>query len=318
MFNPFALAKRLRAVGLLGISERNAEYILKYNQRKFYPRVDDKLITKTMAIQHGLPVPELYAVIHEEHEIDELHEKIKNRDSFVVKPAHGSGGDGILIITGRRGDKYRRSNGTLMSHEDFNHHLSNALSGLFSLGGQNDHVLVEYCVQFDPIFDHVSYRGVPDVRIITFKGFPVMAMIRLPTRMSDGKANLHQGAIGVGIDIPTGVTCRGVWGNEPVKEHPDTDQTIIGLQIPRWDELLMIAAKSSDMSQLGYVGVDIVLDKFLGPLVLELNARPGLNIQIANGNGLLHRLQKIEALGGNVSLDPVERIVFSKANFHTT
>src|SRR5690606_30833957 len=103
------------------------------------------------------------------------------------------------------------------------------------------------------------------IRIISFLGYPVMAMIRLPTRMSDGKANLHQGAIGVGIDIPTGITRRGVWGTEPVKEHPDTEHTIVGLEMPQWEELLMIAAKSYELSGLGYVGVDIVMDKERGP-----------------------------------------------------
>ncbi|MCE3002305.1 MAG: alpha-L-glutamate ligase-like protein [Xanthomonadaceae bacterium] len=320
MFGLIETAKRLRSKGLMGIGQRNAEYVLRYNPRKFYPRVDDKLITKRLALDAGLPVPELYAVVREEHEIAALHDKIRGREQFVVKPAHGSGGDGILVINGRRGEKYRRTNGQFMSREEFDHHLSNMLSGLFSLGGQPDHILVEYCVQFDPIFENVSYKGVPDIRIIVFLGYPVMAMIRLPTRLSDGKANLHQGAIGVGIDIPTGLTRRGVWGNEPVKEHPDTEHSIVGLQIPRWDELLLIAARCYELSQLGYVGVDIVLDKNLGPLILELNARPGLAIQIANGNGLLHRLQRIQALeeAGTLSGDPAERVAFSRAHFPTT
>lgn len=160
----------------------------------------------------------------------------------------------------------------------------------------------------------------PDIRIISFLGYPVMAMIRLPTRMSDGKANLHQGAIGVGIDIPTGTTRRGVWGTEPVREHPDTEHTIVGLSIPHWDELLLIGARAYELSKLGYVGVDVVLDKAHGPMVLELNARPGLAIQIANGNGLLHRLRRIQALEaeGRLSADPAERVAFSKANFPTT
>jgi alpha-L-glutamate ligase-like protein len=314
--NPFRIVRRLREIGLAGINQRNAEFVLKYNQRKFYPRVDDKLITKQLAIEAGLPVPELYAVVREEHEIEEVHEKLRDREAFVAKPAHGSGGDGILIINGRRGAKYRRSNGHLMTREDFDHHLSNTLSGLFSLGGQPDAVLIEYCVQFDPIFDHVSYKGVPDVRVIVFRGYPVMAMIRLPTRQSDGKANLHQGAIGVGIDIPTGLTRRGVWGNEPVKEHPDTEHSIIGLEIPRWHELLLIAARAADLSGLGYVGCDLVLDKQLGPLILELNARPGLAIQIANGNGLVHRLRKIEAIE-TPDPDPEARVAYSRREFPT-
>src|SRR5688572_2722773 len=226
----------------MGIGQRNADYVLLHNPRKYYPRVDDKLITKKLALQAGLPVPDLYAVVREEHEIAELHDKLKGRDAFVVKPARGSGGDGILVITGRRGDKYRKASGNLMSREEFEHHLSNGLSGLFSLGGAPDHLIVEYCVQFDPVFDNVSYKGVPDIRIIVFLGYPVMAMIRLPSRLSDGKANLHQGAIGVGIDIPTGRTKRGVWGTEIIRDHPDTEHSIVNLAIPHWHDLLAMAS----------------------------------------------------------------------------
>ena len=217
------------------------------------------------------------------------------------------------------GDNYRRASGNLMPREEFEHHLSNGLSGLFSLGGQPDHLLVEYCVEFDPVFEHVSYKGVPDIRIIVFLGYPVMAMIRLPTRLSDGKANLHQGAIGVGIDLPSGTTRRGVLGTEVVREHPDTERPLLGLQIPRWDELLLMAARCHELSGLGYVGVDFVLDRTRGPLILELNARPGLAIQIANGNGLLPRLQAIEALAAARTLSPVpeHRVAFAKHHFGT-
>jgi alpha-L-glutamate ligase-like protein len=307
MLSPFEIVRRLRRIGLMGIGRRNADYVLMYNPRKFYPRVDDKLITKNLALAAGLPVPELYAVVSEEHQIADLHDKLKKHEQ-------------ILVISGRRGDKYRRSNGHLMTRDEFEHHLSNGLSGLFSLGGHPDHLLVEYCVQFDPIFDQVSYKGVPDVRIIVFLGYPVMAMIRLPTRLSDGKANLHQGAIGVGIDIPTGLTRRGVWGTEIIKDHPDTEQSIVGLSIPRWDELLEMASRCYELSGLGYVGVDFVLDRNRGPLILELNARPGLAIQIANGNGLLHRLRKVEALRDRegLSADPKTRVAFAREHFPTT
>jgi alpha-L-glutamate ligase-like protein len=180
-------ARRLKEIGLVGLNQRNANYILMYNQRKFYPRVDDKLITKQMAIDHGLPVPELYAVVKEEHEIEELHSKIADKEQFVVKPAHGSGGDGILVITGRKGDNYRKASGQMINRADFNHHVSNALSGLFSLGGQPDHVLVEYCVQFDPIFDHVSYKGVPDIRIIVFKDSLAYQAKRWQSQFASGR-----------------------------------------------------------------------------------------------------------------------------------
>jgi alpha-L-glutamate ligase-like protein len=114
----------------------------------------------------------------------------------VVKPAQGSGGDGILVITGRSKRKrnmFRRSSGLLISEAEIQHHLSNIISGQYSLSGNPDKALIEYCVHFDPIFAEVSYQGVPDIRVIVYRGYPAMAMVRLPTRASDGKANLHQG-----------------------------------------------------------------------------------------------------------------------------
>lgn len=46
---------------------------------------------------------------------------------------------------------------------------------------------------------------------------------------------------------------------------------------------------------MGYLGIDFVLDASLGPVVLEANARPGLAIQVANRQGLLPRLEFIDA-----------------------
>lgn len=290
----FALARRLRDAGVLGINQRNADFIAAYNPRHRYPLVDDKLLTKQLALQSGIAVPELYGVIEIERQIRELGTLLEQHGEFVIKPAHGSGGDGILVITGRIRQLFRKASGDFITQEELNHHISNTLGGLFSLGGAQDKALIEARVHFDPIFESVTYQGVPDVRIIVFRGVPVMAMVRLPTRASDGKANLHQGAIGAGIDMGTGRTLTAVCGNDVVTEHPDTHQSVTGVEIPNWQALLRIAARCHDLMQLGYVGVDLVLDRVRGPLMLELNARPGLNIQIANSCGLLRRLNVVE------------------------
>jgi alpha-L-glutamate ligase-like protein len=121
-----------------------------------------------------------------------------------------------------------------------------------------------------------------------------MSMMRLPTHLSNGKANLHQGAIGVGIDIATGITTTGVWFNDIITEHPDTGIEITGIKIPNWENLLNLAARCYQLTGLGYQGIDIVIDRDKGPMLLELNARPGLNIQIANCAGLLPRLKIVE------------------------
>ena len=173
-----------------------------------------------------MAVPELYGVIAEQHEVADLPRLLDGREDFVLKPAHGSGGNGILVIAGRRGKRFRKISGELVDPEELYHHASNTLSGLYSLGGHRDRVMVEYRVRVDPLFEQITYQGVPDLRIIVFRGYPVMAMVRLPTRASDGKANLHQGAVGVGIDLATGTTLGGVLGNETVDEHPDTDHPL--------------------------------------------------------------------------------------------
>jgi alpha-L-glutamate ligase-like protein len=307
----FGLAKKLSSAGIMGINKRNSDYTLVYNQRRFYPLVDDKLRTKQLAIDAGIAVPELYGVIEIEHQIRELPEFLKKYSDFVLKPAQGTGGEGIEIIVGKVKGLYRKSNGQLVTEAQLQHHVSNILNGLFSLGGHEDKAIIEYRVKFDLVFDAISYQGVPDIRIIIFMGFPVMAMLRLPTHMSSGKANLHKGAIGVGIDIGTGRTLNAVLKNDVVTEHPDTRNPVTGLEIPRWEELLMIAAKCYELTGLGYLGVDIVLDRVKGPLVLEMNARPGLNIQIANHMGLLHRLEFIQANAMRLG-SVLDRVAYSR------
>ena len=307
--NPF----KLKELGIVGMNARNVECVQKYNRRKFYPLVDDKVITKSITEKAGLTVPKLYSIIQYQYELKKLSEHLEGFTDFVIKPSKGSGGNGILVITGKQGDLFVKPNGKTVSIDDVKRHISNILSGLYSLGGQPDKAMIEYRVHFSDFFKDISYQGVPDIRVIVFLGFPIMAMTRLPTSESDGKANLHQGAIGVGIDIATGRTLSGVQQNKPVNVHPDTKNSFKNLVIPQWDTLLEISAGCYEIAKLGYLGVDIVLDKDIGPMILELNARPGLAIQIANDLGLNKRLSVIKQAPENLNVK--QRVKFSKDNF---
>jgi alpha-L-glutamate ligase-like protein len=304
----------LRRAGVLGLNCRNSEYTLKYNQRRFYPLVDDKVLCKERLKERNLPVPDLIGVVEFNSQAAHVEELIGTNREFVIKPANGSGGSGILVITDRRADYFLDSDSRLVLKEDLVHHLTNVIGGLYSLGGQPDVAMIESLVHFDPLFAQLTYHGVPDIRVIVFKGYPVMAMTRLPTRMSHGKANLHQGAIGAGIDLATGMTFGGVSGNSLVETHPDTGHRIEGFQVPHWGRIMDMAAQCYEAVELGYLGVDIVLDRDLGPLILELNARPGLNIQLANRRGLRERLDAIEALGSLHEL-PHRRVEWSRRMF---
>ncbi|CAM4103395.1 MULTISPECIES: alpha-L-glutamate ligase-like protein [Shewanella] len=310
----FANPLRLRDNGVLGMNKRNIDYIGRYNQRKFYKRVDDKLTTKQLALANDIAVPALIGTVCQQHEIMHIPEMVNNRDGFVIKPSQGSGGKGILVITKVENGHYFKPNGHEVTPSEIDRHISNILSGLFSLGGKPDVAIVEGLIEFDPVFDGYSFEGVPDIRLIVFKGFPVMGMLRLSTAASDGKANLHQGAVGVGLDIATGRGLHAVQFDRPLDLHPDTDKKLTEIQVPHWDTLLHTASKAYEMSELGYLGTDMVLDQKLGPLLLELNARPGLAIQIANAQGLLPRLKHVEQMK-NQSMSVEERVAYAKTHF---
>lgn len=313
----FDAARQLRSAGVLGLNERNSDLIMRLNPRRLYPCVDDKALTKKLAIQAGMAVPDLYGIITNQGEVRAFPTIIADCQSFVVKPAQGSGGDGILVVTNRserKRDCFRLSSGVIVSQGEILYHLSNIVGGQYSLSGNPDKALIEYCVQFAPIFADVSYQGVPDIRVVVYRGYPAMAMVRLPTRASDGKANLHQGAVGAGIDMNTGVTMNGVLDDEVVDEHPDTGALVAGLAIPHWDFILESSAKCFEVTGLGYLGVDMVIDRDRGPMILEMNARPGLNIQIANGVGLSSRIARVEQIH-DASASPAERAAIARREF---
>ena len=296
---------------IMGINARNRDYISPNNRRRYYPLVDDKLLTKKLALDAGIQVPELYGVVEFINQAGKVAELAAPHKHFVVKPCRGSGGGGIMVIQNVIGSSFQKANGELVSAGDMQYHMTNVLGGMYSMQGKQDRAIIEYAVQFDPIFQEITYQGVPDIRIIVYKGVPVMAMLRLPTRRSDGKANLHKGGIGVGIRMHDGVTMYGVQGRHFINEHPETLKPLEGRQIPRWPFLLEMAAKFYEITKLGYVGVDIVLDKNKGPMVLEANARPGIAIQIANRRGLLSRTERVDAEEGVESWSMQQRIDFA-------
>jgi alpha-L-glutamate ligase-like protein len=306
---------RLKRMGILGMNCRNRDFIGSYNPRSLFPLVDNKLKTKLLAEEYEVTTPKLLFVVNAQYEIAHIEDQLMDLETFAIKPAKGSGGKGILVIIGRRGEKFVKASGAEITLDDIRRHMSNALAGLYSLGGKPDVVLVEDLIQFDDYFKDYSFEGVPDIRIIVFKGYPVMAMLRLATKKSDGKANLHQGAVGVGLDIATGRALNAVQHSKPVTHHPDTKRALNEIQIQDWRNWLLLAAKCYEMTGLGYIGTDLVLDKTRGAQLLELNARPGLAIQVANGRGLLPRLRHVEVLKARMHRTPEQRVDYVMKTF---
>jgi alpha-L-glutamate ligase-like protein len=288
--------RALRQRGVLGMNDRNGSFILPNNPRKHYPRVDDKLLTKRLAQAAGIPIPRLLGVVSEYHELRDVPAMLDHLQPFVIKPARGAQGNGIVVIVEAAKGRYRRANGTFLDDAEVQEHISSILSGVFSLRGDWDSAIIEEMIVIHPAFSPIALQGVPDIRVVVYRGLPVMAMCRLPTSLSSGRANLHQGAIGMGIDIASGRSVHAMLRNRTITTHMDTGHDLVGFTVPHWNEVLSLAARASDVSGLGYLGVDVVVDAAHGPVLLELNARPGLAIQLANMEGLLPRLRRADSI----------------------
>lgn len=312
---PFAGPRSLHARGVLGINSRNGRLVLPLNPRRLYPQVDDKLYTKRLVEAAGIATPKLLGSVSHHYELRLLPEMLRDLGDFVLKPSHGAQGNGIIVIVARDGDEFRKSSGAMLTFTRLQQHVSSVISGVFSLRGDWDSCMIEERIIIEPSFERISRFGIPDVRVIVYRGLPVMAMSRLPTSESDGRANLHQGAIAAGIDMATGKVVHAAHHNETVTHHVDTGYPIVGFQVPHWDDLLSLSVRAADTTGLGYLGVDIVVDARRGPLLLELNARPGLSIQIANDEGLLPRLRQVESTSSGPNLSPSERCEITRKLF---
>lgn len=290
----------MKLSSILGLNARSI-YSFKHNSEKGGNIASSKILTAKYLEKEGIPTPLIYAKFVSANEISGFDwEKLP--DSFVIKPSRGLGGEGIVVVKGR---SLRPAQGKptwvttqrrKVTAEELKTLVSDILEGAYSLGNAPDVALVQEYVGRHKAFRRYSYRGTPDIRVVVFNKVPIMAMLRLPTKESGGRANLHQGAIAVGIDIATGITTRAIWHGKQIFYKPDTKRKLRGIKIPLWGRVLEISSQASSAIELGYAGVDVVLHPEKGPMVLEINNQPGLQIQVANAAGLRKRIERIEDL----------------------
>ncbi len=282
---------------VLGLNARNRLF-LSSNKKEGRKIADSKLQTKRFLRRAGLPTPRILATFSNSAKINDFAWETLP-DNFVLKPSKGFGGQGILIVKKKAkwAGEWYLMDGSLIRTQDLRFHALEILAGRFSLHNTPDVAFIEERIKIQKIFAKYVWHGTPDIRIIVFNKVPVAAMLRLPTKESQGKSNLHQGAIGVGVGLATGITTNGVLNGRFIRFIPRMKRKINGLKIPQWDKILTLAVRSQEaVPFLGYFGVDIVLDKERGPMILELNARPGLEIQNANLSPLKKRLERVEGL----------------------
>jgi alpha-L-glutamate ligase-like protein len=299
---------------VLGLNSRNHLYTSVYNARSGKVIANSKLLTKKTLRAAKVRVPQTYAIIKSMEALENFDFLTLPAD-FVVKPNNGLGGQGIVVIEGQGefAGEWIDSQGAVWLASDLKLHMADILAGRYSMDDVSDIAYIEERVRVHPVFEKYSYHGTPDIRVIVFNKVPVMSYVRLPTEESGGRANLFQGAAAVGIDIATGITTYGVHHAKPTEFFPGTRRKLSNIRIPQWEEILETAIAATEAIGLGYMASDIVLQPIYSeetkkenhekalevsavPMILEVNAQPGLKIQIANRAGLKERLARLKGL----------------------
>lgn len=290
----------MKLSNILGLNARAQLFSYKYNKARGKAIAVSKIRSKRVLKKAGIPVPDLYAKFRHPRDILKF-DWYSLPSSFALKPNKSLGGEGIVIVKKRvknppEKDVWVTTQRERITAEDLKLHTMDILEGAYNLRNIPDFAFIEEFVGRHKAFRKYAFRGTPDIRVIVFNQVPVMAMLRLPTKESGGRANLHQGAIAVGIDIATGITTYAYWHGRHIHEKPGTKRKLHGIKIPKWTSVLEIAVRCQETTDLGYLGADIVLHPEKGPQVLELNPWPGLQIQLANKSGLRKRLDRVEDL----------------------
>ena len=276
---------------ILGMNERNSEWVYKANPRKHFKWANDKILTKSRLEKLGIACAPTYGIVERMIDIGRVWDQVSTHDSLAIKPAKGLGGGGIKVLKQYSKGQWKRGSRVENTSSIFRH-MANILQGIYSMGDE-DRALIEYCIHPHPFFLDIYPDGVADFRVILYRDTPVMAMLRVPTHQSGGKANLHQGGLGIGVDMEWGCLTQGFNGKHYYDSHPDSGFDLLGREIPLWEDILTLSIEcSKGFPELNYLGVDIVIDQNLGPLVMEINVRPGLAIQLVNQKGLKPVLQK--------------------------
>jgi len=281
---------------ILGMNSRNFRLIKAVNYQFAINRVNSKIRFKKLLAKNDVGTPEIYDVVSNFKDLSEIPWAMLEEKSFVIKPDRGFGGHGIIVLGWNKKRRIWMKGSREYSRENITRHLRDILDGQYSKGYLPDRAFFEERVRPHKFFRQLSSSGLPDIRVIVYNSVPLMAMLRLPTVESGGRSNLHAGGLGVGIDIGSGITTHTIYNGGLIAQHPDTAMRLADLKIPKWNKVLQTAIEAQRISGLGYSGVDIVIDSVGRVMILEANARPGLDIQIANLAGLNERVVRVRNL----------------------
>lgn len=131
---------------------------------------------------------------------------------------------------------------------------------------QDNHLLLEEVIKQHPSFEEFNDTSVNSMRIVTLvkanNEVEVMAAVLRLGRKGKVADNFHHFGLAALIDIETGIVySEGVdreWRRYVL--HPDSKKTIVGFQIPFWDNVIQTVKNAAKIHpEVRYVGWDITI-----------------------------------------------------------
>ena len=210
-------------------------------------------------------------VISKKNPIEDFEAFVSRHNKFIVKPMEGCTGNGVHIIE---------------MHDD--DQLSEVHSHLIEQGAW----FVEELIDQHPEMKQWNPTSVNTLRVPTFRtaeGCRILQPFFRTGRNGSIIDNAGQGGVFAVFDPDTGIiTTDGVDEFGGTYElHPDSKLKFKGWQIPRYDELKMLAAEMISLMPFGqkYVGFDFALTPE-GWIVVEGNSLGQFVGQIAEQKGV--------------------------------
>ncbi len=242
---------------------------------------DDKIVTAAMLQAYDVAQPKLLFSYEKEQffnpanarvaaaEINAIIEASQSLKIF-LKPSFGSGGKGILVFEKKEG-KYVNSNNEPLNADFFIRELKGAF------------YFVQQGLVHSAEMSRIYPNSINTFRIVTeYKNGEAKILFAI-FRMGQGGKNLDNASSGglyLKVDIDTGMMSDHAlsFSRDIYTTHPDTGFTFKGAQLECWEEIksfVLLTAKK--FRKLRYIGWDVAFTNE-GPVVIEINKRPGVGI----------------------------------------
>ena len=204
-------------------------------------------------------------------DLDKFRDYCTRHDTFIVKPLAGSyGGKGVRIIT---------------INEDYP--CDNVFIDLLTEMKKTPYMLEEVIEQ-DPGMAKFHPQSVNTIRLVTINENRNVEIVQACVRIGMGNSIVDNGCLSSAVDIERGVvTSLGRCAHKAglYAFHPDTGEQIIGVQIPKWDELkLQIVDMANVLPNQRVIGWDLALST-RGWVMVEGNSHPAIQTLAGEGIG---------------------------------